>query len=76
MKRRMTREEARAWKARWALVNEAEIEELRSTPVSLKMKQLGTLMAWSSALGWEEALAAEDAEVHERWNRLRKAYGV
>lgn len=75
MKRRMTRVEAQAWKARWELVNEAEREELRNTSAELKLRQLAVLMASVKTFGWAEALADEEAEVRERWNRLRKAYG-
>jgi hypothetical protein len=76
MKRRMTPAEARAWKARWELVNDAEREELRATPLALKLKQLGTLMTWARQLRWTEALAAEEDVVRQRWIRLRKACGV
>jgi hypothetical protein len=62
--------------ARWRLVNDAEREELRSTPVEVKARQLASLMGMAVALGWTEALAAEAAEVRERWIRLRKAYGL
>jgi hypothetical protein len=75
MKRRMTPEEARAWKARWELVNEAEREELRSTPPELKLRQLTTLMGWVNHFGWTEALAAQEDEVRQRWVRLREACG-
>ena len=73
---RMTKEDADAFRARWKLVNHAEREELRATPVEVKFRQLAALMASVEQLGWTQALAEEEAEVRERWNRLRKAYGV
>jgi hypothetical protein len=76
MKRRMTPAEARAWKDRWKLVNEHEKEELRQTPIEIKLQQFNTLLALAHRLGWTETLAKEEAEVRERWMRLRKAYGV
>lgn len=76
MNKRMTKAEARAWKARWEAVNAAEREELRRTPMELKTRQLTTLMAWAKDFGWTEELAAEADEVRERWNRLRRIYGV
>lgn len=76
MKRRLNPTEARAFRARWALVNAAEREELQATPPAVKLRQLAALMASVAQLGWTEALAAEEAEVRERWNRLRRAYGV
>jgi hypothetical protein len=74
MKPRLTRAEARAYVARWQRVNAAEIQELRRTPMAVKLRQLAAMMATARALGWTEALAEGEAEVWERWNRLRKAY--
>jgi hypothetical protein len=76
VKRRMTPAEARAFVARWQLANAAEIEELRATPPDVKLQQLAALMASAGLMGWRTDLAAEDAEVRERWAKLRKAYGV
>jgi hypothetical protein len=79
MKRRMSKAEAQAYVARWNLVNEAEREELRTTPMEVKFRQFESLMRMAIALGWTESPAAEEAEVaavRERWNRLRRAYGV
>jgi hypothetical protein len=56
------------------MVNTAERAELRTTPLDRKLRQLAALMASVQALGWTEALAAEDAEVRARWNRLRAAH--
>ncbi len=72
----MTRAEGRAFKKRWEAVNAFEREELRRTPTDLKLRQLGTLMAWAKQPGWAEQLQAEEAEVWERWARLRKLSGV
>ncbi|MBI3976670.1 MAG: hypothetical protein HY331_00650 [Chloroflexi bacterium] len=72
----MTKAEALAFKARWEMVNAAEIEELRATTPEKKLRQLAAMMALAKQLGWTDALAAEEGEVRERWNRLRRAYGV
>jgi hypothetical protein len=53
------------------MVNAMEQEELRTTPLDRKLYQLAVLMASVKSLGWAEALAAEEAEVRARWNRLR-----
>jgi hypothetical protein len=74
MKPRLTKAEARAYKARWRKVNEAEIEELRQTPMDVKLCQAAAMMASVAALGWTEGLSDGDAEVRDRWNRLRKSY--
>lgn len=75
MKRHLTRAQARAYVARWLLVNDAEREELRTTPPAVKLRQLAALMASAASFGWTEALAAEEQEVRERWQRLRRHYG-
>lgn len=71
----MTPAEARESRSRWELVNAAELEELRSTPAEQKLRQLAALMASADQMGWSDALAAETAEVRERWSHLRKAFG-
>jgi hypothetical protein len=39
------------------------------------LRQLAALMASAETMGWTEALAAEEAEVRDRWNRLRAIFG-
>jgi len=73
LKKPMTRADARAFRTRWERVNAVERAELRATPLAHKLRQLAALMASVEPLGWTEALAAEEAEVRERWNRLRAA---
>jgi hypothetical protein len=58
-------------KERWRLVRDAEREELLSTPIEVKAAQLASLMASVNALGWDDALAAEDEIVWRRWQALR-----
>ncbi|MGH7492223.1 MAG: hypothetical protein ACREOO_07500 [bacterium] len=72
----MTKAQAKAFKARWRAVNEAELEELRNASIEQKLEQLSVLMASVRDMGWSEALAQEETEVRERWRRLRKAYNV
>jgi hypothetical protein len=55
------------------MVNAAERTELLATPLDRKLRQLAALMTSVQSLGWTEALAAEEAEVRTRWNRLRAA---
>lgn len=73
LKKPLTRKEARAFRARWEMVNAAERIELLKTPLDHKLRQLAALMASVQPLGWTDALAAEEAEVRARWNRLRAA---
>lgn len=75
-KRILSRREAVLFKKRWKAVNEAEIEELRRTPISQKMQQLASLMASVKELGWYKILSEGEAELRDRWNRLKEAYHV
>jgi hypothetical protein len=68
--------EVKAWKARWEAVNRHEIEELRRTPVALKLQQLATLMFAAKSQRWDPKLAREEEQVRSRWVALRQAYGV
>lgn len=76
MTRPLTKADARAFRERWRLVNAREEEELRSTSMEVKLQQFNTLLRWAHEFGWEEALKEGEAEVRERWIRLRKAYGA
>jgi predicted ArsR family transcriptional regulator len=75
MKRRhrITREEGRAFRKRWEAVNAAEREELRAMSGEEKLRQLAALMASRDLFDWTEEMR-EEAEVRQRWNRLRRAY--
>ena len=75
-KRLLSRREAVLFKKRWEAVNAAEIEELRRTPISQKMQQLASLMALVKELGWYKILSEGEAELRNRWNRLKDAYHV
>jgi putative transcriptional regulator len=69
---RLTKGEAKAFKRRWEAVNAAEREELRSTTVPQKFRQVAALMASAGKLGWTEAVAGEEDLVRDRWARLRR----
>ena len=73
---RITKAQALAYWTRWQTVNAAERVELQATPIAHKLRQLAALMASVKKLGWTESLAGEEAQVRDRWNRLRKAYHV
>ena len=75
-KRLLSRREAVLFKKRWEAVNAAEIEELRRTPISQKMQQLASLMGLVKELGWYKILSEGEAELRNRWNRLKDAYHV
>jgi hypothetical protein len=71
---RLTKAEARAFRRRWERVNREEEEELRSTSVEVKWRQFNTLLGWAGQFGWTESLGEGEAEVRQRWARLRKEY--
>ena len=71
---RLTKGEAQAFKRRWKAVNDAEREELGSTPVIQKFQQLAALLMSAGKLGWTGNLATEEDLVRERWVRLRRVY--
>lgn len=71
---RLTKGEAQAFKRRWEAVNAAEREELGSTPVADKFRQVAALLASAGKLGWTATREAEEGPVRQRWARLRKEY--
>jgi hypothetical protein len=72
----MTRAQAHAFRSRWSLVNAAERQELRKTPMAQKLLQLAALMSSAQLLGWMDGASPGEAEVRQRWNRLRREYRV
>jgi hypothetical protein len=71
----LSKKDARAFRKRWRLVNARQEEELRTTSIEVKWQQFNTLLRWAHEFGWTEALGEGDAEVRERWVRIRKAFG-
>jgi transcriptional regulator with XRE-family HTH domain len=69
---RLTKGEAQAFRRRWEAVNAAEKEELGSTPMTDKFRQVAALLASAGKLGWTEAQTAAEEQVRERWARLRR----
>lgn len=67
--------DARAFVERWALVAEAEREELRRQPLEEKLAQLAVLVESARALGWETTDDAEVEGVRRRWCALVAKHG-
>jgi hypothetical protein len=55
------------------LANQFELEELRRTPIEVKVRQLWSLMTSADAFGNEEDREKEVREVRERWSKLHQA---
>jgi hypothetical protein len=76
VKRRLSKKEAQVFRTRWKEVNAAEADELRQTPMALKLRQLAALAASAGGFGRPRGLAEGKAEVRRRWNRLREVLGA
>lgn len=76
MKNRITKSEALAFRKRWKMINDAERKELCNASLIEKFGQLVALMNSVEEMGWTKALTAEDKEVRNRWNKLRRYYRV
>ena len=70
----LTKAEARAFRRRWQRAGAREEEEPRSTSLEVKWRQFNTLLGWARQFGWMAALGEGEAEVRQRWARLRKEY--
>lgn len=68
----MSAPEARAWLARWRLVEAQETSELRTTPTTVKAAQTAVLMAWARSVPRSAEEDREEAAVRARWRRLRE----
>lgn len=68
----LTKAQGQAFQQRWQAVTTAEDVELASRPVAEKFHQLAELLVLARQLGWPEGLAREEAEVRQRWTRLRR----
>jgi hypothetical protein len=66
-------EEARAYLARWDLVRQVEVAELRGTSLDTKLKQLEALVGSRHLFNPDPCAQVEDVEIQARWSRLRQA---
>lgn len=57
---------------RFKKLNAMEIEELRRTPVEIKLQQIWSLMTAAELFESAEEREASVAEVRERWRRYRE----
>ena len=71
---RLTKREAQAYKRKWETINAAEKEELASTPVAHKFRQVAALLASAGKLEWTEAQNEEEDRIRKRWARLRREW--
>lgn len=69
----MTKEEVRAWKERWRLVNEYEIAETRAMTVEERLDALDAVYRMGTALfAGREVRAPSKRDSCQHWARLRQ----
>lgn len=64
----------RAYLAGLELAGAFEVEELRRTPIELKLRQIWSLMTSADLLQADAEREAGITEVRERWRRIRQAF--
>jgi hypothetical protein len=70
----LTREEARDFKERWALVNAVTLEESRKKTLAERLREAAELMVWAQSL--PDPRREEEVEaVRARWMRLHRLAG-
>ncbi len=68
----MIKEDILQYKERWRLANEAITEDLRHTPVEVKLRQLAVMFEAAHSLGWSDRLRQGEEDVRQRWRLLRE----
>ena len=71
----LLKETAVEYRRRWQAVHEADVEEIRQTPLTIKLRQLSLLIESRNLFATEPDFTALDAEALDRWNRIRRYYG-
>jgi hypothetical protein len=68
--------EGRAYRRRWAVAADFELQELRARTIQEKFEDLCQLWHWVEDFGWQEQLADEQRadELRRRWNAIRRKY--
>ena len=75
MPEHLLKETAVEYRRRWQAIHEAEIDEIRQTPLTTKLRQLSLLIESRNLFATEPDFAPQDAEALDRWNRIRRYYG-
>lgn len=72
MSLKMTKEQARQYVKRWALVNAHECKELRATTPQHKFRQLSVLMQSIGLFKTDLMRLKENLKVQKQWALLRR----
>lgn len=75
MTKLLIKEAAIEYQQRWQAVHEAEIEEIRQTPLAVKLRQVSLLVGSGNLFPPQPDFSPRDIEVLNRWNQLRMHYG-
>ena len=71
----ISKSDAQAYFNRWSMVRDAERDQLKITPMEIKVKQLASLMESRTLFGDDAKREQEVLEVRSRWALLRKVLG-
>jgi len=69
----ITPKQAHDYLDRWKLVKQAEVAELRASPLATKAQQLAVLMASRTLFGTDPNRERQIQEVRDRWALIRHA---
>lgn len=72
MSLKVTKEQARRFVTRWALVNEHECKELRAATPQHKFRQLSVLMQSIGLFKTDSMRTTENLKVQKQWALLRR----
>jgi hypothetical protein len=72
----ISKADAQAYLNRWSMVRDAERDELRTTSMDIKAKQLMSLMESRELFGADVEREQEVVQVRARWARLRQVLSV
>lgn len=72
----LTKEEALEFRERWRLVNARTAKEISEATPEQKLRATAIMFEAAQVLGWADRLAQGEAEVRERWIKLRERVSV
>ena len=75
MPKRLTKADAKRFKARWAIANARDVADLRKMSTEETLRLTGALMESAKMFRFPDR-KREEARIRARWMRLRSAYRV
>jgi hypothetical protein len=71
----ISKSDAQSYLDRWSMVRDVEREQLQTTSMEIKLRQLASLMESRGMFGDDFKREQEVIEVRSRWAMLRKVLG-